>query len=343
MYAKPILVTCVAGVLSLGMTLTARAAGGGTGRDSNGQRMDPQPAGVQASGMQPSVSPNAGPQNAGRGGGGMAGGNWRGHQGGNGNGNGYRPWTYVDFGYGSPWGSYASAPPEQSGTDTSAVKVYDIAPAVAEASYAEAEVERTYTNLNLMIDRARKDFETSSDYQAALHELNDAQATYEDAMNRVIDHLMDNPSYRNLIQQRTFQDVVMEGMLPYSGVRTRVAEQKMDYGSQASLMEADALAHDSAFQDAKTRLLSAKQTLWRRQADFNSSLYRKPELVAANQSYQAAKSNCAGAAGYLRGALVTRADQVDINAASFGGTAGGLVYSPWTPYFGGYNGFGWPF
>jgi hypothetical protein len=256
---------------------------------------------------------------------------------------GYRPWQSDDFGFGVPLGIYNSAPDTSSQSQTQA-KVLDIAPAVARASYAEAECTRTYTNLMLMIDRARKDFQTSADYRSAQNELNDAQAVYEDAMTRVVDQLKNDPTYKKLIEQRTEQDLAMENTAAFSGRRNTVATQKMDFGSQASLMEADALARDTAFQNGKTRLLAAKQSLWRRQADFDSSLYARPELLATKQSYEQALSNKAGAEGYLRGAEIARGDQLDINAASFSNSFNSVVYTPFdSPYYRGYHGVGWPF
>jgi hypothetical protein len=94
----------------------------------------------------------------------------------------------------------------------------------------------------------------------------------------------------------------------------------------ATRLEAVALSNDPAVQDARMRLVSAHERLSLKEKQFESQLYHQPEVVAARQQMETARADKAGADGYLRGALVTRADQLNLNYQSI---SGNNVY--WAP------------
>jgi hypothetical protein len=166
----------------------------------------------------------------------------------------------------------------------------------------------------------------------------DAQKTYDAASDAVMARLANDKEYRKLVEQRTQEQIDLKSADVDSGLRNYVANEKLRYGAMASRIEANALANDSAVQDAKNRLVAAQESLTVKERQFESQLFNRPEIVAARQSMEMARSNKAGAVGYLRGAEVTRADQIDVNSQVYGGNT--VVVGPWGPYYRGYFGFG---
>ena len=103
-------------------------------------------------------------------------------------------------------------------------------------------------------------------------------------------------------------------------------------------LEAEALNNDSAVQDAHGRVLAASQNLQLKEELFESQLYRQADLTAARQQMEIARANKAGADGFLRGALVTRADQLGLNSQNV--TGNNVFLTGWNPYWRGYYGIG---
>jgi hypothetical protein len=189
-----------------------------------------------------------------------------------------------------------------------------------------------------MLERARGDFYISADYLAARKEVADAQRVYDSATDSVLARLANDKNYRDLIEQRTEEQIALKSTGVGSGLRNAVAAEKLRYGTMVSRMEAFALANDSGVQDARKRLVTAQEAMTLKGEQFESQLFRQPEVAGARESMEAARANKAGAEGYLRGAVITRADQIDINAQMYGGNS--ILISPWNPYYRGYFGFG---
>jgi hypothetical protein len=245
-----------------------------------------------------------------------------GRPGGPAHGGGFLPW------HGAGFGGYAVQGPGPS----QPVQTYDLAPAIAEAAFAEAQFDNRWIDLQLMLARARDDFYVSSDYVAARAEVEQAQTLFETARDSVLARLRGDRTYKDLIEKRTQQQIALKSTAPDSGIRDTVAAEKMRYGAMASDMEAAALADDPAVQDAKRRLVAAQEALTVKRRQFESQLFNRPEIVAARQAMEAARANKAGAQGFLRGAEITRADQLNLN---WGTHSGNLVgYGSWWPQFG---------
>jgi hypothetical protein len=253
--------------------------------------------------------------------GGHQGGHHRGHHRGD-----YLPWQ------GQGFGGYAVGGPSPS----QAPQVYDLAPAVAQAAFADAQYDNRWVGLQVMLERARGDFYIAGDYLAARKDLVDAQRAYDSASDEVLSRLANDQKYRELIEQRTERQIALQSAGVGTGLRNVVADEKLRYGAMASHMEAFALANDSAVQDARKRLVAAQDALTMKERLFESQLYNRPEIVAARQSMEMARADKAGANGYLHGAEVTRADQIDANYQSYGGNT--IVLSP---YYRGYFGIGY--
>src|SRR5271154_5528630 len=89
---------------------------------------------------------------------------------------GFLPWRGSGFG-----GGFGYGPVYQAGATTGPqqqAQVYDIAPAIGQAAFAEAEFDNRWADLQVLVDRARKDFQISAEYMTAQNELADAQHAY---------------------------------------------------------------------------------------------------------------------------------------------------------------------
>ncbi len=232
---------------------------------------------------------------------------------------GYRPW------HGHGFGGYAVAGPAPSQQGP----VYDLAPAIAQAAFAEAQFDNRWIDLQLMLARARSDFFISSDYLTARKNVEDAQTTFEAARDAVLARLQSDRTYKNLIEKRTQEQIALKSTGAGSGLRNAVAVEKMRYGAMASEMEAVALADDPAVQDARGRLVAAQETLTLKEKQFESYLFSRKETVSARQALETARANKAGAEGFLRGAEITRADQLNLNFTNYSGNLVGN--GPWWP------------
>jgi hypothetical protein len=245
---------------------------------------------------------------------------------------GFRPWQSNGFGFGPVYAAGASSGPQQQ------AQVYDIAPAMGQAAFAEAEFDNRWAELQVMVGRARMDFQISAEYLSAKNDLADAQRAYDGAVDAVLARLQSDQQYKDLVEKRTEEQIALKSTGIGTGVRNSVATEKLHTGSMVTQMEAVALTNDSAVQDARGRLVSADETLRLKEKQFESQLYSSPEVVAARGQMETARANRAGADGYLHGAYVTRADQLNLNAQN---NSGNNVYlTGMDPYFRAYYGGG---
>jgi hypothetical protein len=213
-----------------------------------------------------------------------------------------------------PWVGYGFAPtytiPANNGQQA---QVVNIAPAQGEAAFADTIFSNRWADLQVLIDRARKDFQMSDDFLSAKADADQAQHAYDVAADSVMARLQNDADYKSLIEKKTEEKIALTQTPVGSGIRDVVANEKLRYGSMASQMEAVALANDSTVQDARSRMISADQNLRMKVKQFESDLYKRPEIVAAKQQMEVARANKAGADSYLDGMYLMRADQLYIN------------------------------
>jgi hypothetical protein len=234
------------------------------------------------------------------------------------------PWR--GQGFGAIYPGIGATGPQQN----QQAQVYDIAPAVGAAEFARSEFQTRWSDLQVMLDRARRGFQISAEYVAAQTEFTDAQREYDDATETVLSRLHTDADYKNIIQQRTERQNMLKETGIGTGIRAAVATEKMEIAALATQMEAVALADSATVQDAKARLVNAKQALSLKEEQFELALYDQPEIVAARQQMEVARSNKAGAEGYLRGAETTRWDQLNLNSQSYSGN--NVYLTGWGPY-----------
>jgi hypothetical protein len=246
---------------------------------------------------------------------------------------GYLPWRGGGFGaigFGPVYAANSGSGPQQQ------AQAYDIAPAMGQAAFANAEFENRWSELQVIIDRARSDFQMSTEYGAAKDELDNSQHAYDAAVDAVMARLQNDQQYKQLIEKRTQEQIALKSAAVGTGLRNSVADAKLRVGSMVTQMEAVALANDSAVQDARVRLTAADESMRLREKQFESQLYNRREIVSARTAMETARVNKAAADGYLRGAYITRADQLGLSAAS--NTGNTVFLSGLDPYFRAYYG-----
>ena len=141
--------------------------------------------------------------------------------------------------------------------------------------------------------------------------------------------LQNDRAYKDLIEKRTQQQIAIASTGVGSGLRRRRGHGKrLRDGAMASEMEAVALAHDPAVQDAKPHLIAARDMLTLKEKQFESNLFNRKETVARGR-WKTAWANKAGAEGFLCGAEITRADQLNLNSQNYSGNLVGN--GPWWP------------
>jgi len=246
--------------------------------------------------------------------------------------NGYMPWRGNSFGAIYPIG-VSSGPQQQT-----QAQIYDIAPALGQAAFAEAEFDNRWAELQILVDRQRKDFRISDEYMSAKRELDDAQHNYDAAVDVVLAHLQSDKDYKAAMEKLTQDQVALKSTGVGTGLRNVMAAEKLRDGSMVTQLEAVALTNDPAVQNARTRLVSADETLRLKEKQFESQLYNRPEVVAARGQMETARANKAGADGYLRGAYVTRSDQLNYNYQNISGN--NVYLGGCDPYSRGYFGIG---
>ena len=131
---------------------------------------------------------------------------------------GYLPWR------GEGFGGYSVSGPAPSQQQP---EVYDLAPAVAQAAFAEAQFRNRWIDLQLMLARSRSDFYISTDYVATRKDVEQARSLYESARQTVLDRLQSDKTYKDLIIKRTEQQIALKSTAAESGLRNVVAAEKM--------------------------------------------------------------------------------------------------------------------
>jgi hypothetical protein len=252
---------------------------------------------------------------------------------GHGGNSGYLPW--IGGGFGGIYAANAYSGPRQQQQQA---QIYDIAPAVGQAAFAEGEFDNRWAGLMVMVDRARQEFKISEEYQTATRDMQAAQHEYESAVDVVLSRLQNDKEYKDLVEKRTQQQVALSSTGIDTGLRNAVATQKLHYGSMATQLEAVALSNDATVQGARAKLVAADEKLRLTEKKFELDLYHRPEVAAARGQMETARANKAGAEGYLYGASITRSDQLNLNDQN---NTGNTVYlGGWGPYSRGYYGIG---
>jgi hypothetical protein len=210
---------------------------------------------------------------------------------------------------------------------------------MARAAFADTQLDSAYADWSNAIMRARLTFESSADYLASQQELADALANYSAAKQLAISTISNDPTYRDLLEKRTEADVAMHSATT-GAERYALAQEKMEYGSAISQMEANAMTKDATVQQARTCLVTAQQSLETKVAQFQAGLNDVPAIANAARNLQIARANQSAASAALSGAWVARNDTVDADVRRYPPTYVSNYSTPFNPYYTGYYGLG---
>jgi hypothetical protein len=183
--------------------------------------------------------------------------------------------------------------------------VYDLTTIYSHDASAWAEDYRAYSELNITVLRLSREFNDSAEYKTAVAEVGSAHAALEAARRPVLAQVADDPHHTELAEKyANVSQVLAAGGLPASDLHD-LAARKMEYGSEMHVMEAQALANDSAVTTARDRLVGAQRKVDDMREKFAATLYKNPQWAAAKQSYDNAEISLAGAEGAVVGANIT--------------------------------------
>jgi len=217
--------------------------------------------------------------------------------------------------------------------------VYDMAPAYGRAAYYDRQYQRTFADLQMVIERLRQQYVLGDEYRAASKKLDDAKAAYDAARAPVLQAVTARQDYRDLLEKRTRVSLALaQARLPKEDVAA-LAQRKMEYGAAASRMEAEALNDAATVRQTRADYLAAQAELNDKLARSQLTLVDQPVYVAAKKALDLASDNRAAAQGALAGAWISRNDTVDSDYRRYPPPTGNLV-APWIGpgYWTGYYG-----
>ncbi|MBV8781796.1 MAG: hypothetical protein JO353_10400 [Phycisphaerae bacterium] len=218
------------------------------------------------------------------------------------------------FGTGSPLG-FPSFNPAYRGSqmDYPAAEVQTVPLARARLASARAEQDLMMSDLHSTVDRLWEDFDYSQPVVDARKEEDAAYLEYDDARRKVLESLSNDPTYRAMISLVVSLKMKLEDERPTKTPTPEELERliatatlKLSYASSASAMESAALAADERVQSAHARLVAAGQKSAALRADFERSLHRSPEFLAARRNYDDARVMRLTADAFLDGAVNAR-------------------------------------
>ncbi|MFI5382509.1 MAG: hypothetical protein ACHRHE_24730, partial [Tepidisphaerales bacterium] len=158
-------------------------------------------------------------------------------------------------------------------------------PVMEKVAKARADVSKAQGVANQAAAKVREGFESGAEWQAASAAQKQAQADVDAARKRVIDAVHDSAAYKQAQVTKKTADAEL-AQLKADNVGTddltQGATKAMNAGAALSKMEAEALAGDAKFIEAKKRLLdaNAKLAVLGKQVD---------ELVKADPAWQSAR------------------------------------------------------
>jgi hypothetical protein len=199
-------------------------------------------------------------------------------------------------------------------TDFPHTEVQAVPVARAEAVRARAEFNLVQDRLHRWIDRNWDEFENSREFLDASNAEKKAAADFERERKRVIDRLMQDSSYRALV------DLVaeMRGKIDQNHPRgakptfdetensIALATLKLGYASTATAMEAAALNADQGVQDARTKLMDAATKTRDLRRDFDRRVRRDPQFLANQATLDQARIDRVVSSAFLESAINAR-------------------------------------
>ena len=224
-------------------------------------------------------------------------------------------------------------------------QVHDWVVANARYAYTRAMFHRAERELDLVYRNAQHSFEQSKEYQDAVAAEKQAVSAYNAQRNKALESVVKDPKYIAALQLRDQVgeklkrlQAVNKGQLP-KDVVVAMASLKLQYASDASAMEADALGKDSSLTDARRKMVEANARVTAMRTDFDNSMRNNPQVLQARRNVEDSRVAYITAEAYLNGAEVagTLATHYSYYRHRWDGLAGPNLGYGWGPYGYGYG------
>jgi hypothetical protein len=229
------------------------------------------------------------------------------------------------------------------------MEVHDAVVANARAATARAIFRRAENALNSAVRKAVRTFEGSTELQDARKAEKDAYEAYATARRRALQSVLEDPKYRALMSLRQ----ELSDQIVYKRANRAVVERtdkefmedimsmatlKVNYASDARMMEQMALASSAETKDAEAKLRQAATKASDMKRDFDEALRNDRDLLAARQTLDDARIARLTASAYLNGASEAAEEALDfaryLNRYSRYNGAGYQDYREYYPYSG---------
>ncbi len=224
-------------------------------------------------------------------------------------------------------------------------QVHDWVVANARWAYSRAVFHRAEKELETAVRGALKDFEQSKDFVDAVAAEKQAVDAYNAQRSKALESVVKDPKYVAALQLRDEVGLklkrlqaVHKGQLPKEVVLS-MASLKLQYASDASAMEADALEKDSGLKDARRKMVEANGRVVVLRNSFDASVRTNPQILQARRNLEDSRVALITAEAYLNGAAVAGALATDYSyyRHRWDGLAAPQYGYGWGPYGYGYG------
>jgi len=224
-------------------------------------------------------------------------------------------------------------------------QVHDWVVANARYAYTRAMFHRAEKELDMSVRGAQRTFEQSKEFQDAVAAEKQASDAYNAQRARALESVIKDPKYKAALDLRDEVGMklkrlqaVNKGQLP-KDVVLAMASLKLQYASDASAMEADALDKDPSLKDARRKMVEANAKVTALRNDYDNSLRTNPQLLQARRNLEDSRVAFITAEAYLNGAALagTLATHYSYYRHRWDGLAGPQLGYGWGPYGYGYG------
>lgn len=161
----------------------------------------------------------------------------------------------------------------------------------SESRRLNAEIREAQAALNRAILQARREFLESADYQNALFELRSASAEHRSARDAALASVRRSPQYLSIRikTENMHRDLEATRGGPRGADAASRAASLLALRGELSAMEADVLAADDSYHDARYALIDANIRLASLRREFEQTVRSDPLIAAARERVAAAR------------------------------------------------------
>ena len=204
-----------------------------------------------------------------------------------------------------------SAPVYPAKNDFPSVEVQAIPPAHARVVELRWTMDMARRALMDTVDKLRDDFQASSEMQAAIRSQQLAHERLVAARSSALSEVRKDLRYKTLRSMASdlkdrIEELTQSDATANAGEIRAFADLRLEYSTKASGMEVDALMADSTYQEARTRLVDVSQRVSQLRENFNRSIKRNVEFVAARNLMSNLNIAYLSSDAYLQSAIEAR-------------------------------------